>query len=77
MSPWVSLALALIRLITQLISLSERNHWLNEGARREIARVVQENNLLLARALNVEKEVQELDEAELRQLIEEKGWYDS
>lgn len=71
---YARLALAILNLITRIISLVERESWMNEGERRLIARQLKENQDALARALHIEREIQDLNDEAVRQRAEAEGW---
>jgi hypothetical protein len=71
---YISLALSIIRLISQLLERWQRNTWMNEGARKVLAQQVKETNDALAKALQVEKEVDALNAEQLLKVAEDNQW---
>ena len=74
MSAWFSIGIAVIKLLTKLMEWSDRERYMNEGAKRLAAQQLEEANRAFARAAGISAQVDGLTDREVNDRLEEMGW---
>lgn len=72
----MTLFLALLRVAASLFTIFQQNNWMNEGVKRAYAEQLREINESLIKALEIQKEWNELEDDAVRKRFEAEGWFD-